>query len=243
MARRKSSTDTSDILENKPRRSRRTQRGDIFTLEKILPMNARQKQMMNAFENGKNIIGVGSAGSGKSYIACYLALKQLISGEISKIIIARSAVNVRNIGHLPGSIDEKVSIYGLPFKTIIDKLCGCGTAWDSLVRKGYIEFITTSYIRGLTLENCVVIIDELQNMDPQECESLLTRLGENCQVILCGDTRQNDLFRKREISCYEWLLKVVGKLEEYFEVIHFTSEDIVRSEICKAIIMAIEDGV
>ena len=89
----------------------------------------------------------------------------------------------------------------------------------------------------------MVIIDELQNMDPQECESLLTRLGENCQVILCGDTRQNDLFRKREVSCYEWLLRVVGKLEEYFEVIHFTSEDIVRSEICKAIIMAIEDGV
>jgi phosphate starvation-inducible PhoH-like protein len=87
----------------------------------------------------------------------------------------------------------------------------------------------------------VVIIDELQNMDNGECESLLTRLGNNCQVLLCGDTRQNDLVRKKEVSCFNWLLHLASRLTEYFEVITFTSEDIVRSELCKAIIMAIED--
>jgi phosphate starvation-inducible protein PhoH len=231
-------SNTISVVENK--RSSRRQKVDPFTLMKIVPKTDGQKLMMEAFDDGMNVVAEGSAGTGKSYCATYLALKKLMSKDVERIIIVRSAVNIRSQGFLPGSLEEKEVVYTIPYKNIVDEICQSGTAWESLTKKGHIQFITTTYIRGLTLDNCVVIVDEFQNMDQSECESLLTRLGENSQVIICGDTRQNDLARKRETSCYEWMINLVNLLPQYFKVVRFTSKDIVRSELCKAIIMAIE---
>ena len=231
-------SNTVNFVEGK--RTNRKQKVESFTLAKIEPKTEGQRLMMEAFENELNVVAEGSAGTGKSYCATYLALKRLMAKQIDKIIIVRSAVNIRSQGFLPGSLEEKEVVYTIPYKNIINEICQSGTAWDSLTKKGHIQFITTTYIRGLTLDDCVVIVDEFQNMDQSECESLLTRLGENAQVIICGDTRQNDLARKRETSCYEWMINLVNMLPQYFKVIRFTPKDIVRSELCKAIIMAIE---
>lgn len=213
---------------------------DNFNLLKVMPKTQGQSDMIDSFMRGLNIVAEGTAGTGKSYIATYLALEKLLSKQVDKIIIVRSAVNIRSQGFLPGTLEEKELVYTIPYKNIVDQICQSGTAWETLTKKGMIQFISTTYIRGLTLDNCIVIVDEFQNMDSSECESMLTRLGENCQVILCGDTRQNDLVRKRETSCFEWLMKLMGKLTDYFVVVNFTRDDIVRSELCKAIITAIE---
>lgn len=229
-----------DNENNRPAAKRVRQKLDNYDVLSVRAKTEGQQKMIDSFKNGYNIVAEGSAGTGKSYIATFLALQELFDKSVDKILIVRSAVNIRSQGFLPGTLDEKEMVYTIPYKNIVDQICQNGTAWETLTKKGMIEFISTTYIRGRTLDNCIVIVDEFQNMDESECESVLTRLGENCQVILCGDTRQNDLKRKREVSCYEWLLKLTNKLPEHFVVVQFNIDDIVRSELCKAIITAIE---
>lgn len=200
-----------------------------------------QRMMIQSYLEGLNIVAYGSAGTGKTYVACYLALKDLLEKKKQKIVIVRSAVPTRDLGHLPGTLEEKTQIYNLPYKEAINDLCGSGTAWEVLTKKKMVEFISTSYIRGITLNDCVVIIDEFQNCDSGEIESVLTRLGENSQVIICGDTRQCDLSRKREKTCFDWVLNVTRRMPSWFDNVEFRKEDIVRSGFCKALIMAIED--
>lgn len=213
---------------------------DNFKLLSIRPLTESQRQFFFSFKEGLNVIAAGSAGTGKSFIAAHQALSKLFAKEAEKIVFVRSAVSIRSQGHLPGTQAEKEMVYTVPYRNIVNQLCQCGTAWDSLIKSGLIEFTTTTYIRGMTFDNCIVIVDEFQNLDPSEMESVLTRLGENTQVVICGDTRQNDLSRKREVSCHDWMLKVIKQIPDYFDVVDFTSEDIVRSKLCKAIIKAIE---
>jgi phosphate starvation-inducible protein PhoH and related proteins len=110
-----------------------------------------------------------------------------------------------------------------------------------LTQKGAIEFITTSFVRGITLDNCVVIVDEVQSMSVHEIFSILSRVGENCQLFVCGDTRQSDLNPKRETSCYDWLIRTSEKMPDWFSIVHHYPQDIVRSEFCKALILATEE--
>lgn len=213
-----------------------------FNLIKVEPLTENQKIMIDNFNDGYNIVAAGTAGTGKSYLAAYCALTKLLSKQVEKIVIVRSAVNIRSQGFLPGTLEEKEQIFTIPYKNIVDELCQNGTAWECLTKKKFIQFLSTSYIRGITLKDCVVIVDEFQNADASECESILTRMGDNCQIILCGDTRQNDLLRKREQSCYDWLMKLLtsDELHDWFNVVKFNRYDIVRSELCKVLITAIE---
>ena len=236
---KKTKTDDPKIEKNVSTKPPRV-KVENFKLLSVKPLTESQRQFFFAFKENMNVIAAGSAGTGKSFIAAYLALEKLFAKEAVKIVFVRSAVSIRSQGHLPGTQAEKEMVYTVPYKNIVNQLCQCGTAWDSLTKSGLIEFTTTTYIRGMTFDNCIVIVDEFQNLDSSEMESVLTRLGENTQVIICGDTRQNDLNRKREVSCHDWLLKVTKHLPKYFDVVDFTSEDIVRSKLCKAIIKAIE---
>lgn len=211
-----------------------------FKLMEVKPLTEGQRQMMFAFKQGVNVVASGSAGTGKTFTASYLALEKLLAKDTTKIVVVRSAVSIRSQGHLPGTQAEKEAIYTVPYKNIVNQLLQCGTAWDSLTKSGMIEFTTTTYIRGLTFDNCVVIIDEFQNFDASEMESALTRIGENSQLIICGDFRQSDLQRKREISCHDWLVEVAKRMPKYFDVINFTHNDIVRSAFVKKLIMTIE---
>ena len=212
-----------------------------FSLTDIRPKTEAQRMMMAGYLEGQNVVAYGSAGSGKSFIACYLALKDLQEKEKQKIIIVRSAVPTRDQGFLPGSLEEKSAVYQIPYVNIINELCQNGAAWEIMTKKGMIEFMTTSYIRGVTLDDAVIIIDEFQNMDPKELESVLTRVGENSQLILCGDTRQSDLERKKQESSFEWLMKVAERMPDWFDMVRFMPCDIVRSGFVKKLIMVTED--
>lgn len=227
--------------ETQAKQSAKTNKDHLHLVAQLKPLNESQRQLIFAYKEGMNVIASGSAGTGKSYVLCALALEKLLAKKIAKIVIVRSAVTTRDQGFLPGSLDEKAEPYKAPYKQIINQLCGNGTAWDVLVKKGMIEFITTSYVRGITLENCDVIIDEFQNMNISECYSVITRVGENCQLALCGDTKQTDLNKRKEESCFDWIMGVALRLPKWFDMVHFTNKDIVRSDFCRDFIIAVEE--
>lgn len=205
-----------------------------MTLKKISAMNEAQRQMIKSFSSGLHVIAKGSAGTGKSYVGCYLALQELMSKNIESIKIMRSAVPTREIGFLPGSLTEKIAVYEAPYKDIVNDLLQCGTAYETLTKKGSIEFMVTSYLRGLTFKDCVIIIDEAQSMTFHELSTLATRVGENCRIILCGDTKQCDFTGKKDISGFEDVVKVANRMGKYFDVIEFTISDVVRSGFVRA---------
>lgn len=217
-----------------------TVKREQFQLNRLNSKNENQRQMMEAYLDGANVIAYGSAGTGKSYVACYLGLKDLLEKEKEKIIIVRSAVPTRDQGFLPGTLEEKSAVYQIPYVGIVNELCQNGAAWEILTKKDQIQFITTSYIRGITLDNCVIIVDEFQNTNKEELYSVLTRVGENTQVILCGDTKQTDLNSKKETSSFNWLMSIADRMQDWFESVRFTSDDIVRSEFVKELIKAEE---
>lgn len=232
----------SEYLPHKKERKRRIPNSkEILKLRHISPMTYAQQNMIESFARGTNVVAVGSAGTGKSFIASYLALNQLFTKQVEKIVVVRSAVPTRDMGHLPGTLQEKSEVYTIPYKQIFNDLCENGTAWDILTKKNLVEFITTSYIRGITLQNSVVIIDEFQSMTAHEMYSVLTRAGIGTRLLVCGDTKQTDLDGRKEKSCYDWFMKVVEKMPNWFDTTNFLSQDIVRSEFVKALILAVED--
>jgi phosphate starvation-inducible PhoH-like protein len=229
------------VPQKKERKRKLIHNKELLSVKKITPLTWAQTNMMESFARGANVIAVGSAGTGKSYIASYLALAELFSKQVEKIVVVRSAVPTRDMGHLPGTLQEKSEVYTIPYKQIFNDLCENGTAWDILQKKNMVEFITTSYVRGITLENSVVIIDEFQSMTAHEMYSVLTRAGKGTRLIVCGDTKQTDLDGRKEKSCYDWFMQVSAKMPEWFDVTNFLHDDIVRSDFVKALIMAVED--
>ena len=172
----------------------------------------------------------GSAGSGKSFLALYLSLKELLNAGsyYRKIIIIRSAVPSRDIGFVPGTLEEKSKIYQEPYMNIVNELVQRGDAWHFLLNKEIIEFQTTSFLRGLTFRDCIIVFDEFQSATFHEIDSVLTRVGENCRFILCGDYAQNDLNNKKEKSGFQDAVKILAKLKDVSQV-QFTIDDVVRS--------------
>ena len=229
------------VPQKKERKRKPPNTKDLLKVRHITPMTWAQQNMVEAFARGANIVAVGSAGTGKSFIASYLALNQLLGKQVEKIVVVRSAVPTRDMGHLPGTLQEKSEVYTIPYKQIFNDLCENGTAWDILTKKNMVEFITTSYVRGITLENAIVIIDEFQSMTAHELYSVLTRAGKGTRLIVCGDTKQTDLDGRKEKSCYDWFMGVTQKMPEWFDVTNFIQSDIVRSDFVKALIMAVEN--
>jgi phosphate starvation-inducible protein PhoH len=157
-----------------------------------------------------------------------------------KMVIIRSVVPTRDMGFLPGSNKEKSKVYEAPYYAIFAELFGRGDAYEYLKNKNIVEFMTTSFVRGITLNDCVVIVDEIQNMTAQELHSVFTRIGKNCRVILSGDIKQNDLNGKREESGFKDFLKVLDYMRD-FSIIEFDRNDIVRSTLVKSYIIAREE--
>jgi phosphate starvation-inducible protein PhoH len=179
----------------------------------------------------------GYAGTGKSFIGLYLALNELQTSHIyKKVIIFRSAVATREIGHLPGSDKDKTKIYELPYYDICAKLYGRGDAYEILKSKKLVEFYSTSFIRGITLDDAIVIVDEVQNMTAEELNSLITRMGNNTKVVMCGDVRQTDLNKRKESSGLRDFYKIIQSMNA-FELVEFGIDDIVRSKLVKEYII------
>lgn len=208
----------------------KTINGSGLEIVEIEPLTRNQ---VRAFESENNLILHGVAGTGKTFVACYLAFDDMAKREYEKLVIIRSAVPTRDIGFLPGNEKEKASVYEEPYKDIAIDIFGRGDAYQILKTKGLVEFMTTSYIRGITLRNATIVIDECQNMSFHELDSIITRVGQGCRVILCGDFRQSDL---KNSGMNEFL--TVIKRMECFDFIEFGIDDIVRSEFVKQYIIA-----
>ena len=206
-----------------------------FSIRNIEPLTENQGKAFDAYEDGKHLVLSGSAGTGKTFLAMSMALRELIKSNNShykKLIIIRSAVPSRDLGFVPGTLEEKSKIYQDPYMNIANELIGRGDAWHFLVNKEIIEFQTTSFLRGLTFTDCIIIFDEFQSATFHEIDTVLTRIGENCRFILCGDFCQNDLSIKREKSGFEDAIRILRQIEHVKEI-KFTVDDVVRSGFVK----------
>jgi phosphate starvation-inducible protein PhoH len=178
----------------------------------------------------KSQVLLGYPGTGKTFIAMAKAFEDIMnpSNGFRRVVIVRSAVPTRDVGFLPGTLAEKGEVYELPYKAICSELFGRGDAYEVLKKHGTVEFMTTSFIRGITLDNCIIIADEFQNMTAHEADSILTRVGTDCKIMFCGDMLQRDITKYAE-KTVEALLRVLDKMPGEFNFTRFTEDDIVRS--------------
>ena len=214
-------------------RKNRTLNSSGLVLHDLEPLTRNQ---VLAFESERNLLLHGVAGTGKTFISCYLAFDDMTKGVYKQLIIIRSAVPTRDIGFLPGSEKEKASVYEEPYKDIAVELFQRGDSYEILKTKGLLHFMTTSYLRGITLKDAVIIVDECQNMSFHELDSIVTRVGTNCRVIFCGDFRQADL-AKNGLQDFIRVLKAMDQ----FDLIDFEIKDIVRSDFVREYITAKTD--
>jgi predicted ribonuclease YlaK len=206
------------------------------------PITENQRKAHEAWkEDGYHLVLNGSAGTGKTFTALYLALESVLDRSTiwDKIHIIRSVVPTREMGFLPGSAEEKLAPYVAPYINICSELFDFNEAYKILVNQGTIEFHSTSFIRGITFDNAIIIVDEMQNCNYHELDSVITRVGENSRIMFCGDYYQSDFKLK---SDKDGLIKFLGILEQLrnFSIIEFTWSDIVRSEFVRDYIMTKE---
>lgn len=215
----------------------------LHDLKSVKPLTFSQQRMFESYFDGNNIVASGSAGTGKSFIACYLALTDVLNktSKQKRIIIVRSAVPSREIGFTPGDENEKMAPYEAPYRDIFTDLLGKWDAYDTLKDTKVLDFYSTSFVRGLTWDDAVIIIDEMQSCNFHEIASVLTRCGDNSKVIAIGDNAQNDLiYKKNDTSGMPRFLRVAEKMND-FDIINFQREDIVRSKFVKSFILACEE--
>lgn len=213
-------------------------------LKSIVPLTENQGRTYTSFQEDQNLLLHGVAGTGKTFIALYLALDAVIKGTSPKpIVILRSVVPSRDMGFLPGSMEEKIAVYEDPYRSICAELTDHPTAYDYFKKNNYMQFSTTSYLRGLTFSDNTIIVDEAQNMSFSELDTIMTRVGKGCRVIFCGDFRQSDLLRSEERRGLITFMDIIHKMRS-FTCIEFTKDDIVRSELVKEYIIAkLDNGI
>lgn len=213
-------------------------------LKSIVPLTENQGITYTSFQEDQNLLLHGVAGTGKTFIALYLALDAVIKGTSPKpIVILRSVVPSRDMGFLPGSMEEKIAVYEDPYRSICAELTDHPTAYDYFKKNNYMQFSTTSYLRGLTFSDNTIIVDEAQNMSFSELDTIMTRVGKGCRVIFCGDFRQSDLLRSEERRGLITFMDIIHKMRS-FTCIEFTKDDIVRSELVKEYIIAkLDNGI
>jgi len=210
-----------------------------FNLKNIEPLTENQKFSFEAYDQGKNLMLHGIAGTGKSFISLYLSLRQILAqnSQYKKVVIVRSVVPTRDMGFLPGNSKEKAKVYESPYYAICSELFGRGDAYEYLKNKNLVEFISTSFIRGITLNDCIVIVDEIANLTLHELDSVITRVGKNCKIIFCGDFRQSDFTRDQEKNGLNDFMRIIKRMRS-FEFVDFQREDIVRSKMVKDYIIS-----
>jgi len=213
--------------------------------KKIEPLTKNQEEFFRCYKNNQNLVAYGCAGTGKTFIALYNALLDVlnVNTPYEKIYIVRSLVATREIGFLPGDHEDKSSLYQIPYKNMVKYMFEMPTEADfemlygNLKNQGTISFWSTSFIRGTTLDNAIIIVDEFQNLNFHELDSMITRVGENSKLIFCGDATQTDLIKQNERNGIADFMKIL-RIMPSFDIVEFGPEDIVRSGLVKEYILA-----
>ena len=198
-------------------------------LKDVAPLTDNQALFFENYASDKSQLLLGYSGTGKTFMACQQAFKEIMRGsDYKRVVIVRSAVPTRDIGFLKGTEAEKGAVYELPYQKVCSELFHRDDAYGILTKHDGIQFMLTSFIRGLTIDNSIVIVDEFQNMTAHEADSVLTRIGYNSKIIICGDILQRD-FTKNSEKNIEKFLKVVENMSHRFDFNYFDENDIVRS--------------
>ena len=210
----------------------------------IEPLTQNQTKVFDAYKEDKNLFVYGAAGTGKTFITMYLALKEVLNPltPYNRVVVVRSLVATREIGFLPGDHEDKSSLYQIPYKNMVKYMFELPTdndfemLWGNLKTQESVKFWSTSFIRGTTLDDCIIIVDECQNLNFHELDSIITRVGENCKIHFCGDASQSDLIKTNERNGILDFMKIIQAMPE-FESVEFGAEDIVRSGLVKSYIL------
>ena len=214
-------------------------------LRDIEPLTENQQKLFDSYSEGKNLIAYGAAGTGKTFITLYNALCDVLdpSTPYEKIYIVRSLVSTREIGFLPGDHEDKSTLYQIPYKNMVKYMFELPSAADfemlygNLKAQETISFWSTSFIRGTTFDRAIIIVDEFQNLNFHELDSIMTRVGENTKIMFCGDATQTDLIKQNERNGIVDFMRVL-RLMSSIDIIEFGVEDIVRSGLVKEFILA-----
>jgi predicted ribonuclease YlaK len=225
------------------RRNKKAINADL--LLDIDPLTENQEKLFDSYDNQKNLVAYGAAGTGKTFITLYNALKDVLDerSPYEKIYIVRSLVATREIGFLPGDHEDKSSLYQIPYKNMVKYMfqmpddAAFEMLYGNLKTQGTISFWSTSFIRGTTLDNAIIIVDEFQNLNFHELDSIITRVGENTKIMFCGDATQSDLIKTNEKNGIVDFMRILRAMPS-FDIVEFGVEDIVRSGLCKEYIIA-----
>jgi len=222
----------------KPHRSLQVRIDDLLEYE---PLTNNQARAYESWDEGDNLILTGSAGTGKTFMGMYLGLECVLDAETlqDRLIVIRSMVPTRDMGFIPGTKEEKEDVYTAPYKAICDELFGGKESWNKSINTKRIEFQSTSYIRGVTIDNAVILVDEMQNLNFHELDSVITRVGKNSRIIFSGDSVQTDFKYSDDRSGIYKFISIVEQLKN-FDIINFGWEDIVRSDFVRDYIMTKE---
>jgi len=218
---------------------------NVDMLRDIEPLTQNQQKLFESYANGKNLIAYGAAGTGKTFITLYNALCDVLdtTTPYEKIYIVRSLVSTREIGFLPGDHEDKSFLYQIPYKNMVKYMFELPSAADfemlygNLKAQETISFWSTSFIRGTTFDRAIILVDEFQNLNFHELDSIMTRVGENTKIMFCGDATQTDLIKQNERNGIVDFMRVL-RLMSSVDIIEFGVEDIVRSGLVKEFILA-----
>ena len=210
-------------------------------MAKYKPLTLSQEKVYDSWNNNQNLILSGSAGTGKTFLSLYFGITAALdkNQKQQKVVVVRSAVPTRDMGFLPGTIEEKEDAYKAPYTAIVNELFRDSDAYKKMEQFKNIEFLTTSFIRGITIHDAVVIIDEAQNCNFHELCSVITRLGDNCRLIISGDYYQSDFVKQNDKSGLYKFINILNNMKS-FDHIEFEWKDIVRSGLVRDFIMTKE---
>lgn len=223
--------------------------GKYFTphhLVSLQPKSEPQRQFIHSYTQGTPVIAqIGAAGTGKTALAFYMALGEVLdkSTVYDKIILVRSAVQARDIGFLKGTEEEKNEVYEAPYKAICDELLTFkSNNYNNLKAKNLLEFHNTSFLRGMTFDNSIIIVDEFQSCNYHEMSTCMTRVGINSRIVFCGDIKQSDLHKKGDISGFDKFTQALDLMpSNMVDTVLYRPEDIIRSGIAKDFLLAEEE--
>ena len=244
MARRKRAEQQNDVgLTTRQTKRKKPLSGEY--LVDIDPLTDNQKKLFDSYAEQKHLVAYGCAGTGKTFITLYNALREVLDEKTpyEKIYLVRSLVATREIGFLPGSYDDKSDIYQIPYKNMVKYMFYMPSdaefemLYGNLKSQETIKFWSTSFLRGTTLNDSIIIVDEFQNMSYHELDSIITRVGENSKIMFCGDASQSDLQKTNERNGIIDFMTVLRKMPS-FDIIEFGVDDIVRSGLVKEYIIA-----